>query len=277
MNAITGEYATYLAAGIVPAGASPEAAAIAAAHRALTRLFGAQAANFESERLDSLADCSLDSGDPGSAVGVAAANAIVDLRSSDGAAQANFPYVAPGAGLPGVWVPVGPAPIVAPGWGNVAPWVLNSGDQFRPDAPPALDSGRYARDFSSGTGPLNSVERTLKQCDCPVLERLPWRFGTASRRVIEQRALDLSATDARADVSRRPTRASRALTPSTITQRPITAIRRATETATMRRPGDCGNADSHASASDIVGARRTAARWASCCGCCLATAGLLIF
>src|SRR5262249_20509054 len=96
VNAITGEYATYLTASAPPAGASPAAAAIAAAHRALTRLFGGQAGTFESERLASLAQCGLTDADPGTAVGVAAANAIVDLRAVDGAARANFPYTAPG-------------------------------------------------------------------------------------------------------------------------------------------------------------------------------------
>jgi hypothetical protein len=61
--------------------------------------------------------------------------------------MATFPYTAPGAGNPGVWVPVDARPAASPGWGNVVPWVLRSGSQFRPDGPPALDSGRYTRDF----------------------------------------------------------------------------------------------------------------------------------
>jgi hypothetical protein len=197
VNAITGEYATYLTASGAPAGASPAAAAIAAAHRALTRLFGMQ--SFEAQRLASLAECGLTDADPGTAVGVAAANAIVDLRAQDHAAQATFPYTAPGAGQPGVWVAVdGSGPVVAPGWGKVTPWVLNSGSQFRPDAPPALDSGRYARDFNEtkAYGAIDSTARSWAQTQIALF----WNgspsaiWNSVARGVIEQRGLDLSAT-----------------------------------------------------------------------------------
>src|SRR6185436_20876708 len=82
------------------------------------------------------------------------------------AAQAGGPYVPPSnAGMPGVWQPVGPAPVVSPGWGNVTPWVLRSGSQFRPDAPPALDSEQYARDFNEvkQIGVQNGSGRTNEQ------------------------------------------------------------------------------------------------------------------
>ena len=57
------------------------------------------------------------------AFGEAVAAVILAVRSTDGAAQAQFPYTAPGAGTPGVWVPVGTAPPLPPGWGSVTPWV----------------------------------------------------------------------------------------------------------------------------------------------------------
>ena len=132
VNTITGEYETYLAAGSAPGGASVDAAVIAAANYALTHLFMSQAGDLNLKRAASLAACGLDETDAGIAVGEGAAAAILGLRSTDGVAQANFPYVAPGAGLPGVWVAVGSAAPVAPGWGNVTPWVINSGSQFRP-------------------------------------------------------------------------------------------------------------------------------------------------
>lgn len=196
VNAITGAYRTYLAASGVPAGASPEAAAIGAAHYAVTRLFGAQTF-FETKRLESLANCSLTDTDPGLAVGRAAADAIITLRATDGASKANYPYTAPGAGLPGVWVPEGPAPIVAPGWGKVTPWVLNSGSQFRPDAPPALDSGRYARDFNEtkAFGSLSSTDRTDYQTQIALF----WNgspsaiWNSVARVVVDARSLDVSS------------------------------------------------------------------------------------
>ena len=66
--------------------------------------------------------------------------AIVALRGTDGAAQAQFSYSAPGAGDIGVWVPIGAAAPVLPGWGGTT-WVLRNTSQFQPDAPPALTAG----------------------------------------------------------------------------------------------------------------------------------------
>jgi hypothetical protein len=165
VNAITGRYETYSPMGAAPAGASVDAAAIAAAHYTLSRLFTSQAAPLGVLRAASLAAHGLSEADPGIAVGEAAGAAILALRQNDGAAQANFPYVAPGAGMPGVWVAIGTTPPATPGWGRVVPWVLGSGSQFLPDAPPALDSGRYALDVEEvkSLGALNNHTRTIEQ------------------------------------------------------------------------------------------------------------------
>jgi hypothetical protein len=74
--------------------------------------------------------------------------------STDGFAQAQFPYTAPNAGAPGVWQPTPPGflPAALPGLGAVRPWVLNSGAQFRPDERPDLTSRRYAEDFNEQVG-----------------------------------------------------------------------------------------------------------------------------
>src|SRR6266498_2749515 len=65
VNGITGEYATYLSTGPVPENASPEAAAIAAAHHALRNLFGSQAASLDALYEASLAAHALSEDDPG--------------------------------------------------------------------------------------------------------------------------------------------------------------------------------------------------------------------
>ena len=147
VNGITGDYETYRPVVDVPHGASPEAAAIAAAHKVLVTLFGAQSASLNGLRTASLAAEGLTEDDPGIDVGEAAATAILAIAAADKSNLANFPYTAPGAGNPGVWVPVDGRAAASPGWGNVVPWVLRSGSQFRPEGPPALDSGRYTRDF----------------------------------------------------------------------------------------------------------------------------------
>ena len=146
VNGITGEYATYLSTGPVPENASPEAAAIAAAHHALRNLFGSQAASLDTLYEASLAAHALSEDDPGIEYGRSAAAAILASRANDHSAQAQFHYTVPGAGTPGVWVRLNNAPALLPGWANVTPFVLRSGSQFRPDAPPALDSEQYAMD-----------------------------------------------------------------------------------------------------------------------------------
>ncbi len=165
VNGITRQYRTYLPSGPAPAGASPEAAAIAAAHHALRNLFASNAASLDAMFLASLAANSLSVDDPGIAYGRSAAAAILATRANDGSATAQFNHRARRAGLPGVWVPLTSAPALLPGWGNVTPWVLTSGSQFRPEGPPPLDSEQYSRDYNEikEIGSLNSATRTAEQ------------------------------------------------------------------------------------------------------------------
>jgi hypothetical protein len=168
VNGITGKYATYLPAGAAPANASPEAAAIAAAHHALVNLFAnqpIQVANLNALYFASLAAHGLSTSDSGIAYGQAAAAAILAARANDNAAQAQFNYTAPGAGQPGVWVPLTSAPALLPGWGEVTPFVLHNISQFGIPPPPALDSELYARDYNEikVIGKNNSPTRTLEQ------------------------------------------------------------------------------------------------------------------
>jgi hypothetical protein len=195
VNTVTGKHPTYLAAGPAPAGASAEAAAIAAAHRALVTLFPFQSSALDAARAASLAARSLTEADAGIGVGESAAAAILAVRSSDGAAQAQFPYTAPGAGTAGVWVTIGP-PALLPGWGNVTPWILQSGSQFRPDGPPALSSGRYARDYREvqALGSLNSATRTAEQTNIARFWLAPPTpiWNGVARQIIAARGLDVS-------------------------------------------------------------------------------------
>jgi PAP2 superfamily len=204
VNGITGEYATYLSPGPAPANASPEAAAIAAAHYALKNIPGNQGNLFESQSamLDSLYSASLTAhglseGDPGIEYGRSAAAAILALRAYDHSAQAQFDYNAPGVGTPGVWVRLNNVPALLPGWGNVTPFVLRSSSQFRPDAPPALDSEQYARDYNEikQIGALNSSTRTDEQTRIALF----WRASPTAiwnpvlRQAIAAQNLNLSA------------------------------------------------------------------------------------
>jgi hypothetical protein len=148
--------------------------------------------------LASLAAHGLSTDDPGIPYGRSAANAVLDARANDGAAQAQYPYDAPGVGNPGVWERLNNAPALLPGWGSVTPWVLRSGSQFRPDAPLALNSEQYARDYNEikEIGSLNSTTRTAEQSQIALF----WRASPAAiwspviRQVVTARSLDLSST-----------------------------------------------------------------------------------
>src|SRR5688500_18759534 len=148
VNGITGEYETYLSPSSAPEGASQEAAAIEAAHHALKKLFPVNDTLLDDRYANSLAANGLSPLDPGIEYGRSAAAAILSLRANDHASEAQFAYDAPGAGDPGVWVRLNNAPALLPGFGDVTPFVLRSGSQFRPEPPPARDSEIYARDYN---------------------------------------------------------------------------------------------------------------------------------
>lgn len=166
INGITGEYETYLSPPSPPENASPVAAAIAAAHHALKNLFPGNDTMLDDARANSLAAHGLSPADPGIAFGSSAAAAIPALRANDHSSQAQFDYNAPGAGEPGVWIRLNNAPALLPGWGDVTPFVLRSGSQFRPDPPPARNSEQYAKDYNEiktigvSTGSSRSAEQS---------------------------------------------------------------------------------------------------------------------
>ncbi len=154
VNAITRDYEPYLGTVAAPASASTDAAAIAAAYGVLKTYFPA-AANLDGAYATSLAlipDGAAKTA--GIAAGQAAAAQMVALRVGDGSAppQTNLPA----SNDPGVWQLT---PSCAAGvffnWQNVTPFGVPSVPgshawiaQFAPNPPPALNSGKYARDFN---------------------------------------------------------------------------------------------------------------------------------
>ena len=198
VNGITRDYETYLSPGPAPENASPEAAAVAAAHHALVNLFPGHTASLETFYTNSLFAHGVLATDPGLEYGRSAAAAILALRANDNSAQAQFNYSAPGAGTAGVWVPLTTAPALLPGWGNVTPFVIRSASQFRPEAPPALDSEQYARDYNEikVIGKSNSPTRTGLQTQIATF----WRASPTAiwnpviQQVVAARNPDLSTT-----------------------------------------------------------------------------------
>ncbi|MCM3905641.1 MAG: vanadium-dependent haloperoxidase [Pyrinomonadaceae bacterium] len=169
LNAIDRRYKPYALDLQADPNASPEAAVAAAAHDVLVHEIPTQQAFFDAKYAASLA--SIPDGAPktnGIAIGQAAAASIIALRSADGS-TAPMPYT-PGTGL-GVWQPTPPAFLAAnvPGWGNVTPFTLRSGSQFRPRPPAFFDLARrkYAREYNEVKmiGDVNSTTRTAEQSE----------------------------------------------------------------------------------------------------------------
>jgi PAP2 superfamily len=163
VNAIEGNYKPYLGTISAPAGASAEAAAIAAAYTVLTNYFPAASASLDTARAASLAGIPNGPGkSSGLAVGEAAANAMIALRSNDGASPPAF--FLPSSTAPGEWqlTPTCPAPGgVFFHWSGVTPFGVRSSAQFRADPPPTLTGHRYARAYREvkEVGSLDSTER----------------------------------------------------------------------------------------------------------------------
>ena len=160
-NAITARYPMSRVKVTAAPGASVDAAVTAATRTALLKLIPGQQAAIDADyqaALRSLPDGRAKS--DGVAVGEQAADAVVGLCANDGAVAPNTyrPYTTAGA-----YVPTS-SPAV-PHWGKRRPWVMTSGDQFRPGPPPGLTSDVWKRDFDEikALGGINNSKRTPEQ------------------------------------------------------------------------------------------------------------------
>ena len=165
VNSITTESPAFIIRLRAPRGASAEAAAVAAAHVTLVKLYPDQQAMLDAAYNASLSHIPDGSGRAGGVrVGEAIALKTLDARASDGAVAAIKAEYVPGK-RPGDWIPTPPAslPALDPGWGRVRPFVLRQGSQFRPGPPPALHSQRYARDFDEIKEIGSTTSRTRRQ------------------------------------------------------------------------------------------------------------------
>jgi len=134
-----------------------------ATRTALTKLMPAQQAAIEAAYQAELAKVPPGiAKERGIALGERAAAAVLALRADDGAlaVDAYRPHTTPGAYVP-TTIPV------PPHWGKRKPWVMASGDQFRPNAPPLLGGELWARDYKEikTLGARNSTQRSSEQTD----------------------------------------------------------------------------------------------------------------
>jgi membrane-associated phospholipid phosphatase len=133
-------------------GARPDAAADQAAHDVLAALYPAQKSGLDQMLAAQLAAIPDTPGKQQAIrVGASVARLLIDLRATDGSAVTPPPFV-PGTN-PGDYRPTPPnfpAPVFT-NWGTITPFALDSGQQFRPPAPPPITGPAYA-------GALNQVK-----------------------------------------------------------------------------------------------------------------------
>jgi hypothetical protein len=135
VNSVDGTHQPYLVNLNAPAGTSREAAAATAAHRVLSSIYtgATQQARFNTQLANDLASIP-DSPQKaaGIALGTAVADSMIAARAGDGSGVL-VPYTLnPAAGH---WRPAFGQTPVTPGWGNVTPFTMTTGSQFRPQRP----------------------------------------------------------------------------------------------------------------------------------------------
>ena len=167
VNSIEGKNTPYLTKVATSLATSKEAAVAQAAYRTLSALFPTYQATLDAQLAASLGTVADGAGKTaGIALGNTVATAILNLRSTDG--SATVVSYTPGTN-PGDWQPTPPANANAllPQWPLVKPFALTKGSQFRPIAPPRLNSAAYAADFNQvqSLGSATSPTRTAEQAD----------------------------------------------------------------------------------------------------------------
>jgi hypothetical protein len=156
----------YLFSVPAPRGARSDAAADQAAHDVLAALYPAQKSGLDQMLAGQLAAIPDGRGkQQGIEVGASVAKSLVGLRSTDGSAVIPPPFV-PGT-QPGDYRPTPPnfpAPVFT-NWGTITPFVLDSGSQFRPPAPPPITGNAYAHALNQvkSLGQDTSTTRTADQ------------------------------------------------------------------------------------------------------------------
>jgi membrane-associated phospholipid phosphatase len=166
VNSIDRSHDPYAISVRAPRGASETAAADAAAHAVLAALYPAQMGTVDAEyalELSQVPDAPAKQ--EGVRLGQMVARGLLAIREGDGSNVAPPPFV-PGTD-PGNYRPTPPnlpAPVFST-WGSVTPFVLDSGDQFRPAPPPALTSPDYASAVNEVQilGSATSTTRTAEQ------------------------------------------------------------------------------------------------------------------
>jgi len=140
----------------------------------------------------------------GIALGHSAAQAILTKRSTDGIEKVMFPvtegtqpgeyrFTAPFNGPPFNTAPFSGL-YDSPGWGQVTPFGMTSGAQFRPVPPYAVTSAEYTTDFNEvkSLGRYNSTTRTADQTEIAKFwaESSPQGWNRIARNIIAKKDMN---------------------------------------------------------------------------------------
>lgn len=161
VNAIDQRYTPYRVKVAAEPGASSDAAAAAAAHLVLLKLFPDRTDELNRIYAPMLAQGLGNKGvAAGIRVGEQVAGEIIAWRATDGIGAPNTyrPRTEPGRYVPTV-LPI------AFDFARSTPWLMDRPDQFRPGPPPTLTSETWARDYNEikELGGKSSVRRTPEQ------------------------------------------------------------------------------------------------------------------
>jgi PAP2 superfamily len=214
LNTITRRFRPYMLDMQGPSGASAKAAVATAAHDVLVptlkhlvpvfdQLPDIQACihasmdSLDADYAAALAD--IPDGAPktqGIVIGQAAAAVILALRVADGADTLVLDFDYPQGTEPGAYRFTPEAPFAfSPGWGQVTPFGLHDGAQFRPGPPYAVTSPKYTADFNEvkRLGARGSTTRTVDQTQIARfwLESSPLQWNRIARTASATVGLDM--------------------------------------------------------------------------------------
>ncbi len=168
-NAVTGQYHAYRVSLPPQVGASPSAAAAAAAFEVAKSLYSAvdEIAVWQASLDETLAQMpDATAKNLGIALGQRVGQAILADRVNDGSKGSSTYAPTTEAGK---WLRTFPdyLPPLLSQWPKVKPFALASGDEFRPAPPPTMDSPEYATavDEAMRLGGFQSSQRTVEQTE----------------------------------------------------------------------------------------------------------------
>jgi hypothetical protein len=148
VNAIEGTHQPYLVRLGASHFASQEAAAAAAAHEVLVKLYPSSQATLDAQLQQALAQLPNRGKTDGIRIGNTVADRILALRNNDGSNAQPIPYVFGNASGDYQSTPPNfPKQPQFTHWSRVTPFALESASQFRPGVPPRLTSDRYSDAF----------------------------------------------------------------------------------------------------------------------------------